>query len=143
MKNLKIVIGSDHAGFELKEKVKQTLESLELEYYDMGTYDKTPVDYPIIAKGVAASVADGKFDRGIIVCGSGVGVAMSANKITGIRAANCNELYCAKMSRLHNDANVLTLGGRVIGEDLAKEIVKIWLETEFEGGRHQRRIDMI
>ncbi len=143
MKNLKIVIGSDHAGFELKEKVKQTIEPIKLEYYDMGTFDKTPVDYPIIAKGVAASVADGKFDRGIIICGSGVGVAMSANKIAGIRAANCNELYCAKMSRLHNDANILTLGGRVIGEDLAAEIIKVWLETEFEGGRHQRRIDMI
>lgn len=143
MKKLKIVIGSDHAGFELKEKVKQTLEKFETEYYDMGSFDKTPVDYPIIAKAVAGEVADGKFDRGIIVCGSGVGVAMTANKIKGIRAANCNELYCAKMSRLHNDANILTLGGRVIGEDLAAEIVTVWMETEFEGGRHQKRIDLI
>ncbi len=143
MKNLKIVIGSDHAGFELKEKIKKTLESLELEQYDMGTFDKTPVDYPIIAKAVAGEVADGRFDRGIIVCGSGVGVAMTANKMKTIRASNCNDIYCAKMSRLHNDANILTLGGRVLGEDLAAEIVKVWIQTEFEGGRHQRRVDMI
>jgi len=143
MRNLKIVIGSDHAGFELKEKIKQILENLKYEHYDMGTFDKTPVDYPIIARGVAGEVADGKFDRGIIVCGSGVGVAMTANKIKEIRAANCNDLYCAKMSRLHNDANILTLGGRIIGEDLAAEIIKVWLETEFEGGRHQGRVDMI
>ncbi len=143
MKNLKIVMGSDHAGFELKEKIKKTLEDLELEYYDMGTFDKTSVDYPIIARAVAGEVADGRFDRGIIVCGSGVGVAMSANKIKEIRAANCNDLYCAKMSRLHNDANILTIGGRIVGEDLAAEIVKVWMQTEFEGGRHQRRVDMI
>ncbi len=143
MKKLKIVIGSDHAGFELKEKVRQKLKELGYEYYDMGTYDKTSVDYPLIAKAVAGEVADGKFDRGIIICGSGVGVAIAANKIKGIRAANCNDLYCAKMSRMHNNANILTMGGRVIGEDVAYEIVKIWLETEFEGGRHQKRIDMI
>lgn len=143
MNKPKVIIGSDHAGFELKNFVKRTLEKLEIEYYDMGSFDKTPVDYPIIAKAVAGEVADGKFDRGIIICGSGVGVAMTANKIKEIRAANCNDLYCAKMSRLHNDANILTLGGRVVGEDLAAEIVKVWLETVFEGGRHQKRIDLI
>ena len=143
MKNLKIAIGSDHAGFELKERVRQKLKEFGYEYYDMGTYDKTPVDYPLIAKAIAGEVADGKFDRGIIICGSGVGVAIVANKLKEIRAANCNDLYCAKMSRMHNDANILTMGGRVIGKDVAYEIVKIWLETEFEGGRHQKRIDMI
>jgi len=143
MQNLKIAIGSDHAGFELKEEIKQKLNELFCEYYDFGTYDKTSVDYPIIAKDIAARVADGAFDRGIIICGSGIGVAISANKIRGVRAANCNDIYCAKMSRLHNDANILTLGGRVVGTGLAFEIVKIWMETEFEGERHQKRVDMI
>ncbi|HSA07727.1 MAG TPA: ribose 5-phosphate isomerase B [Candidatus Gastranaerophilales bacterium] len=143
MKKFKIAIGSDHAGFELKEKVKLRLEELGHGYYDMGAYDKTSADYPVIARGIALEVADGKYDRGIIICGSGIGVAIAANKIKEIRAANCNDLYSAKMSRLHNDANVLCMGGRVIGEDLAYEIVKIWLSTEFEGGRHQKRVDMI
>ena len=143
MKNLKIAIGSDHGGFELKEKVRKKLEKMGYEYYDMGSYDETPVDYPLVAKAIAGDVADGKFDRGIIICGSGVGVSITANKIPGVRAVNCSELYCAKMSRLHNNANVLTMGGRVIGQDVAFEIVKIWLETEFEGGRHQKRVDMI
>lgn len=143
MQNLKIAIGSDHAGYDLKEEVKQKLQELFIEFYDFGTYDKTRVDYPIIARDIAARVADGSFNRGIIVCGSGVGVAIAANKTKGIRAANCNDLYCAKMSRLHNDANILTLGGRVIGPDLAFEIVKTWLQTDFEGERHQKRIDMI
>ncbi|OGI00600.1 MAG: ribose 5-phosphate isomerase B [Candidatus Melainabacteria bacterium GWF2_37_15] len=143
MKNLKIAIGSDHAGFELKEEIKQKLQELYLEYYDFGTYDKTRVDYPVIAKDIAARVADGKFDRGIIVCGTGIGVAIAANKVRGIRAANCNDIFCAKMSRLHNNANILTLGGRVVGPGLALEIVKTWLETEFEGERHQKRVDML
>ena len=143
MKNLKIVIGSDHAGFELKEEIKPVLEELCCEYYDMGSYDKTRVDYPIIAKGIAAKIADGDFERGIIICGSGVGVAITANKFKGVRAANCNDIYCAKMSRLHNNANILTMGGRVVGIDVAREIVRTWLQTEFEGGRHQSRVDMI
>ena len=143
MKSLKIAIGSDHAGFELKEIIKSKLEKLEVEYYDFGSYDKTPVDYPIIAKGIAAKVADGSFERGIIICGSGIGVAITANKFRGIRAANCNDIYCAKMSRAHNDSNILTMGGRITGPDVASEIVKIWLETEFEGERHQRRVSMI
>ena len=143
MQKLKIALGSDHAGFELKEEIKQKLQEMFVEYYDFGTYDKTRVDYPIIARDIAARVADGKFDRGIIICGSGVGVAITANKTRGIRAANCNDIYCAKMSRLHNNANILTLGGRVVGTDVACEIVKIWLETEFEGERHQKRVDMI
>lgn len=143
MKNLMIAIGSDHAGFELKEKLKIKLEDLGYETYDMGTFDKNPVDYPLIAYDVAKEVAAGNYDKGIIICGSGIGVAIAANKIPGIRAATCNDLYSAKMSRKHNDANILTMGGRVIGEDLAYEIAKTWLETEFEGGRHQRRVDLL
>ena len=124
MQNFKIAIGSDHAGFELKEKVRLKLKELGYEYYDFGMYDKTPADYPIIAKGIAAKVADGDFERGIILCGSGIGVAITANRIRGIRAANCNDVYCAKMSRAHNNSNILTLGGRILGEDVAFEIVK-------------------
>jgi len=143
MKNLMIAIGSDHAGFELKEKLKIKLEDLGYETYDMGTFDKNPVDYPLIAYDVAKEVAAGNYDKGIIICGSGIGVAIAANKIPGVRAATCNDLYSAKMSRKHNDANILTMGGRVVGEDLAYEIAKTWLETEFEGGRHQRRVDLL
>lgn len=143
MKNLKIAIGSDHAGFELKEEIKEKLKELLFDYHDFGAYDKNSVDYPVIAKDVATKVAGGDFERGIIVCGSGIGVAIAANKIKGIRAANCNDIYCAKMSRMHNNANILTLGGRVVGNGMAFEIVKAWLETEFEGERHQKRVDMI
>lgn len=143
MQNLKIAIGSDHAGFELKEEIKKLLKENFYEFYDFGAYDKTSVDYPIIAKEVAKRIADGEFDRGIIVCGSGIGVAIAANKVRGVRAANCNDIYCAKMSRMHNNANVLTLGGRVVGVGIAQEIVKTWLSTEFEGDRHQKRVDMI
>jgi len=143
MNKFKIALGSDHAGFELKEKIKAKLEEWLYEVQDMGTYDKTSVDYPIIAKGIAAKVADGDVARGIIICGSGIGVAIAANKVPGARAANCHDIYCAKMSRKHNDANILTMGGRIIGEDMAYEIAQTWLETDFEGGRHQRRVDMI
>lgn len=143
MKNLKIALGSDHAGFELKQKLGIKLEELGYDYKDMGTHNGEAADYPLIARQVAQEVANGNLNRGIIICGSGVGVAITANKTAGIRAANCNDLYCAKMSRLHNDANVLTMGSRVIGEGLAFEILKIWLETDFEGERHQKRVDMI
>ncbi len=143
MKKIKIAIGSDHAGFELKEKIRQKLEEFGYESNDMGTYDKSSIDYPLIARAVSGEVACGNYDKGVLVCGSGIGVAIAANKISGIRAANCNDLYSARMCRLHNDANILTMGGRVVGEDLAYEIVKVWLETEFEGDRHQRRVDMI
>lgn len=143
MRNVMIAIGSDHAGFELKEKMKLKLEDLGYETYDIGTFDKNPVDYPLIAYDVAKEVAAGNYDKGIIICGSGIGVAIAANKIPGVRAATCNDLYSAKMSRKHNDANILTMGGRVVGEDLAYEIAKTWLETEFEGGRHQRRVDLL
>ena len=140
---MKIAIGSDHGGFELKEIIKSYIEKLGYDYKDFGAYDKNSIDYPVISKEVARAVAGKDFDRGIVICGSGLGVAIAANKVKGIRAVTCHDTYCAKMSRLHNDANVLTMGGRVVGSDVACEIVKIWLESEFEGGRHQKRIDML
>lgn len=143
MQKLKIAVGSDHGGYELKEKVKTYIEELGYEFHDFGTHDMNSADYPVIAKEVAKNVAGEKFDRGIIICGSGLGVAIAANKVKGIRAATCNDIYCAEMSRLHNDANILTMGGRIIDENTARKVVKIWIETAFEGGRHRRRVDMI
>ena len=142
MKNHKIAIGSDHAGFELKKVIIEFLENNGFEFKDFGVFNLGKIDYPIIAKQVACEVANGSFNRGILVCGSGLGVSIAANKVKGIRAVTCTDTYSARMSRAHNDANVLTLGGRVVGPDLACDIVKIWLESEFEGGRHQLRIDM-
>ncbi len=140
---MKIAIGSDHAGYELKEKIKQFLKEENLEFFDAGTNNSDSVDYPDYAERVAEAVAAGEFDRGIIVCGSGIGVAMTANKIPGIRAAVCNDLESARLSREHNDANVLAVGGRVIDEKKAKEIVDLWLKTKFIGGRHLKRLEKI
>jgi ribose 5-phosphate isomerase B len=140
---MKIAIASDHAGFELKEAIIKHLEKKEVNFKDFGTYNRESVDYPDFAIPAAEAVARGEFTYGIIICGSGQGMTMVSNKIKGIRAALCNDLYSSRMSRLHNDANVLTMGGRIIGEDLALEIVDTWLSTEFEGGRHQRRVDKI
>lgn len=140
---LKIAIGADHGGFALKEQIKDFLSDNGYKFTDFGVYNSERVDYPVIAKEIAHDVANGKYDRGIIICGSGLGVAISANKIKGIRAVTCHDTYSSKMSRAHNDANILTMGGRVIGADLAFDVVKIWLETEFEGGRHKNRVDMI
>ena len=142
-KKQKIAIGCDHAGFDLKQELVAYLHKLEVECYDFGVYDKAPADYPSIAKEVALAVADHEFDKGIIICGSGLGVCIVANKVVGIRAVTCHEPYSARMSRTHNDANVLTMGARIIGSDLAKEIMVTWLKTEFEGGRHQIRVSMI
>jgi RpiB/LacA/LacB family sugar-phosphate isomerase len=138
---MKIAIAADHAGFELKEIIKEYLKKSGNEVTDFGTKTTEPVDYPDFAVPASRSVASGKSDRGILICGSGQGMAISANKIKGIRAALCNDLSSAKMSRLHNDSNVLAIGGRVLSRDTAVEIVKTWLETGFEGGRHQRRVD--
>ena len=113
------------------------------EYKDFGVYDSEPVDYPVISKEVANKVTNGDFQMGILICGSGLGMAIAANKVKGIRAVTCHDTYSAKMSRAHNNANILTLGARVIGKDLAIDVLKTWLNTEFEGGRHQKRIDMI
>lgn len=140
---MRIAIASDHGGFELKETIKKYLEN-ELGHYviDFGTNSEAPVDYPDFAFLVATAVAEKKADRGIMIDGIGIASSMVANKIPGIRSAVCNDLFTANSSRAHNDANVLTMGGRVVGSGLAKEIVKVWLNTEFES-RHQTRIDKI
>jgi ribose 5-phosphate isomerase B len=140
---VRIAIGADHAGFLLKEYLKQTLQRLGHAIDDHGTDSEASVDYPPICVGVARAVADGRADRGILVGGSGQGEQIAANKVAGIRAALCNDLYTARLSRQHNDANVLSMGGRIVARGLADEILTLWLETPFDGGRHQRRIDQI
>jgi ribose 5-phosphate isomerase B len=140
---MRIAIGADHAGFVLKQHLIDTLSRLGHIVDDRGTQSEAPVDYPPICADVARLVANGTVDRGIVVGGSGQGEQIAANKIHGIRAALCNDLYSARLSREHNDANVLALGGRVLGFGLADEIVTIWLKTAFEGGRHQRRVEQI
>ncbi len=138
----KVFIGSDHAGFELKEKIKDLLSSKNIQVEDLGTYSKESCDYPVFAKKVCEHVL--KEDSiGILICGTGIGMSMCANRFKGIRAALCTNEYMAKMSRLHNDANILCLGARVIGESLAKEIVEVFISTPFEEGRHLRRINLI
>ena len=137
---MKVIIGSDHAGFPLKTQVKNMLESMGYTITDAGCYSEDSVDYPAYGKAVAAEVASGEFPRGILICGSGLGMSMVANRFIGVRAALCNDLYSAVLSRQHNDANLLVLGGRLIGSDLAAEIVTTWLATEFDGGRHERRV---
>ncbi|MBW1983213.1 MAG: ribose 5-phosphate isomerase B [Deltaproteobacteria bacterium] len=139
--NTPIVIGSDHAGYALKEKVKSFVSERGVEVEDIGTFSEDSVDYPDFGIKVASSVSDGSFERGILICGSGLGMSMVANRFQNVRAALCNDLFSAIMSRRHNDSNVLVLGGRVVGETLAQEIVKAWLETPFDGGRHQSRIE--
>lgn len=137
---LKIAVASDHAGFELKEELKEFLGEQGHEVFDFGTNGLDSVDYPDFAQKAAGAVSLGRFDKAVLICGSGIGMAMAANKVTGVRAANCNDLKCALLSRQHNDANVLTLGSRLVDLETAKEIVLVWLGTEFEGGRHLTRI---
>ena len=137
---MRVAIGADHAGFELKRTLGGLIERLGHEVEDLGTDSGDSVDYPDFAAAVARAVADQRADRGLLVCGTGLGMAMAANKIDGIRAATCSETYSAAMARAHNDANVLTIGSRVVGAGLAEEIVKSFLETAFEGGRHQIRL---
>jgi len=138
-----IAIGSDHAGFELKEKIKKYLEQLGHEYKDFGTHNNESVDYPDYALKVAESVMKKESDKGILICGSGIGMCMSANKVPGIRAALCYNTETARLSREHNDANILTIGARLTDERIAKEIVNVWLKTEFAGERHARRVNKI
>ena len=139
-----IIIGSDHAGFDLKERIKVFLfEKNEFSVKDIGTFNHDPIDYPIIAHEVAKNVSEKKFSRGILICGSGIGMSIVANKHRNVRAALCHNLYTVKLSRKHNDANILALGGRVLGVGLALEMVDLFLHTEFEGGRHKRRLDKI
>ncbi len=140
---VRVAIGSDHAGFLLKEEVKAYLVKSGIEVEDFGTYSRESCDYPMIAQPVAEAVADGRFKFGILVCGTGIGVSMTANKVSGIRAALCHDTFSARMTRMHNDANVLTFGARVIGSGLALDIVDVFLKTDFEGGRHSKRVDQI
>ena len=140
---MRIAIGADHAGFELKQHLVSTLTRLGHDVDDRGTHSTDPVDYPPICAEVARLVADGRADRGVVVGGSGQGEQITANKVLGIRAALCNDLYTARMSRAHNDANVLAIGGRIVAAGLAEEIIALWLATPFDGGRHQRRVDEI
>jgi ribose 5-phosphate isomerase B len=140
---MRIAIGADHAGFALKQHLLATLTRLGHEVDDRGTHSDAPIDYPPICADVARLVASGRADRGVVVGGSGQGEQMAANKVTGARAALCNDLYTARMSRAHNDANVLAIGGRIVAACLADEIVAVWLDTPFEGDRHQRRVNQI
>ena len=140
---MRIAIGADHAGFALKQHLIETIVRMGHDLDDRGTHSEDPVDYPAICAEVGRLVAEKRADRGVVVGGSGQGEQMAANKIPGVRAALCNDLYTAELSRQHNDANVLALGGRIVAHGLADEIVRLWLSTAFEGGRHQRRIDQI
>jgi ribose 5-phosphate isomerase B len=137
---MKIAIGADHGGFQLKEKVARLLEQLGHRVEDTGCHSSDSVDYPDFADPVVALVADGDCDRGILICGTGIGMSLAANRNRKIRAANCHDEYTARMSREHNDANILCLGARVIGEGVAVDLIKVWLATAFAGGRHQQRI---
>jgi ribose 5-phosphate isomerase B len=137
---MRVAIGSDHAGFALKAHLSETLISLGHDVDDLGTDSEEPVDYPPICAAVGRAVVKGEADRGIVLGGSGQGEQMTANKIRGVRAALCNDLYTARMSREHNDANVLSIGARIVAAPLADEILTLWLTTPFEGGRHERRI---
>ena len=140
---MRVAIGADHAGFPLKQHLIATLQRLGHDVDDRGTHSDAAIDYPPICADVARRVVAGQAERGIVIGGSGQGEQISANKVHGIRAALCNDLYTARMSRAHNDANVLAMGGRVVGWGLAEEILTLWLATAFEGGRHQRRVDQI
>jgi ribose 5-phosphate isomerase B len=138
-----IAIGCDHAGIELKRELIPLLDELHIGYIDYGTKSSESVDYPDFGEKVSEAVSSGSAERGILICGTGIGMSIVANKFPGIRASLCNDLFTAKMSRLHNDANILVIGGRVIGKDVAREILRTWVSTPFEGGRHSRRLDKI
>ena len=140
---MKIAIGCDHAGVGLKNQITPILDDLKIEWEDFGTKDEESVDYPDFGEKVSTAVSKGKVDRGILICGTGIGMSIVANKFPGIRAALCQEDYSAKMSRLHNDSNMLVLPGRLIETEMAINIVKTWFSTDFEGGRHQTRLDKI
>lgn len=140
---MKIAIGSDHAGFRYKEIIKQNLAGLGHEVRDFGTDSETPVDYPLFIRPVALAVAGGEAERGIVLGGSGNGEAMAANRVKGVRCALCWNSESARLARRHNDANMLSLGQRLLAEDVALEIVRVWLDTPFEGGRHLRRIQLL
>jgi ribose 5-phosphate isomerase B len=140
---MKIAIGSDHAGFKLKEEIKKFLEEKGIEVVDFGTNSEERVDYPDYAIPLAESVAKGEETFGILICGTGIGMSIAANKVKGIRASLVSDVYSAHSAREHNNANILCMGGRVLGTELAKEITNVWLNAEFLGGRHERRINKI
>jgi ribose 5-phosphate isomerase B len=143
MTNLKIAIGSDHAGFAEKEKIKKVLDEIGVEYEDFGTTSTDSVDYPDFGAKVGRAVAGGEVEQGIVVCGSGIGIAIAANKIHGVRAAQAWNEETARLARQHNDANVLSIGARVLPEEEIPKIVRAWLAAEFEGGRHEKRVEKI
>lgn len=138
-----VAIGCDHGGLELKEELLSLLKDMGFELRDMGTDTPQAVDYPDFGEKVSSAVSKGEAERGILICGTGIGMSIVANKFPGVRASLCNDLFSAKMSRLHNDANVLVMGGRIVSKGLGREILKVWLETPFEGGRHQERLKKI
>jgi len=140
---MKVVLASDHRGYQLKDSLKKFLEERKIEFLDVGTFSADSVDYPDFAMLAAEKVSHGDYDRGILICGSGIGMCVVANKFSGIRAAVCHDVSAAEISRKHNDSNMLGLGADVISEELARKILHIWLETKFEGGRHLRRIQKI
>lgn len=140
---MKIAVAGDHGGFLLKEQIKKYLQEKDIEVLDLGTDSEESVDYPEFGRACGEAVAGGKADRGIVFCGTGIGISIAANKVKGIRCALCTDAHMAEMSRKHNDANILALGGRRTPLETAKEITDAWLNTEFEGGRHKRRVDML
>ncbi len=140
MSSLRVAIGADHAGFHMKETLKGYLRELNCEVLDFGPSDEGSVDYPDFAERVSKAVSHGEIERGILICGTGIGMSIVANRFPGVRATLCYDLYTARMARQHNDSDVLVLGGRITGPALACEIVKVWLETPFEGGRHEKRL---
>jgi len=140
---MKVVLSSDHRGYQLKDSLKKFLEERKIEFLDVGTFSADSVDYPDFAMLAAEKVSHGDYDRGILICGSGIGMCIVANKFPGVRAAVCHDVSAAEMSRKHNDSNMLGLGADVINEELARKILHVWLETKFEGGRHLRRIQKI
>lgn len=140
---MRIAIASDHGGYKLKESIKKYLRTRDVQVVDLGTDSEESVDYPIYGKACAEAVAEGKADRGIVCCGTGIGISIAANKVKGVRCALCTDVHMAEMSRKHNNANVLAMGGRTTDEETALKITECWLDTEFEGGRHQRRVNMI
>ena len=140
---MQIGLACDHGGFELKEELKTYLESMSFESIDLGTFNEDPVDYPDYGALVAEKISKGELEKGILICGTGIGMSIVANKFPGVRAALVNDLYSSRCSREHTNANILVIGGRIVGKELAKEIVKVWLNTPFAGGRHRRRLEKI
>lgn len=140
---MNIAIGADHGGYELKESIKHYLDKSKIPYQDFGSHSGESVDYALIAAPVAHAVVNGEYTLGLLFCGTGIGISIAANKVKGIRAACCSDYFSAKYTRMHNDANILCMGGRVVGPGLAQELVEVFLNTQFEGGRHSRRIEQI